>query len=278
MLTSLLRKTALPAVRAAASSPKNQFFGPRFPAQPSFLQLGYNMTSARRFSSNDDHEEKVKKSKLGMIASVGLGASMLMGKTKYVFVALKLTKAAPLASMILTSFTYSLFFGWPYAVGMVGLIFCHECGHAIAMNKYGVPFSPMVFIPFMGAVIAMKEQPRNSYQEAIIALGGPITGSIAAVALGGLGGITDSQLLYALADFGLMINLFNLLPIGSLDGGRIGAAVSPYFGAAGLVAGGGLIYAGMITNPIFYLIMMSGTYTTGKRLFGKARLTDSLIA
>jgi hypothetical protein len=70
---------------------------------------------------------------------------------KYVLVALKLTKMAPLASMVITSGTYALFFGWPYAIGMVGLIFFHECGHAVVMHRYNVPFSPMVFVPFMGA-------------------------------------------------------------------------------------------------------------------------------
>ncbi len=209
-----------------------------------------------------------QKSKAGMLASLGVGASILLGKTKYVLVALKLTKAAPLASMLLTSFAYSFIFGWPYAVGMVGLIFVHECGHAVVMHRYGVPFSPMVFVPFMGAVIAMKEEPRSCYEEAMIAFGGPVAGSLAAVGVGALGGAYDSQLLLALADFGLMINLFNLLPIGSLDGGRIGSAISPWVGVAGLGAGGLMIYANAVHNPIFYLIMLGGTYSSVVRLMG----------
>eukprot|EP01034_Spumella_vulgaris_P026273 gene26273-32828_t len=136
------------------------------------------------------------------------------------------------------------------------------------MHRYGVPFSPMVFIPFMGAVIAMKEEPRNAYEEAMIAFGGPVAGSVAALGVGALGGVYDSQLLYALADFGLMINLFNLLPIGSLDGGRIGNAVSPWIGVAGLGAGGLMIFNGLVHNPIFYLIMLGGTYSSASRLMG----------
>ena len=111
-------------------------------------------------------------SRAGLIASAALAGSFLFGKMKFVLVGLKLTKAMPLASMVLSSFAYSFFFGWPYAIGMVGLIFVHECGHAAVMNYYKVPFSPMVFIPFMGAVVAMKDSPRNSYEEAIIAFGG----------------------------------------------------------------------------------------------------------
>jgi Zn-dependent protease len=170
--------------------------------------------------------------------------------------------------MVLTSFAYSFFFGWPYAVGMVGLIFFHECGHALVMKKYGVPFSPMVFIPFMGAVIAMKEEPRNAYEEAMIAFGGPVLGSAAALGAGTVGAVTDSQLLYALADFGYMVNLFNLLPLGSMDGGRITNAVSPYFGLVGVAGGGAMIYASAVHNPLFYLILLGGTYSTAARIFG----------
>lgn len=294
MLSHLLRGSNRHAVKVASAPTRNSFEHNRIQSFNSLKKYkgclaisnqrmliascrGSSATvfylTERKLSANrhrdDDREDPEKKSKTGIIASAAVGASFLLGKTKYAFAALKLTKAAPMVSMVLTSFTYSLFFGWPYAVGMVGLIFCHECGHAVVMRHYGVPFSPMVFIPFMGAVIAMKEQPRNSYQEAMIALGGPVSGSVAALALSGAGTAMDSQLMFALADFGFMINLFNLLPIGSMDGGRIGSAVSPYFGVAGLATGGGLIYAGMVTNPIFYLIMLSGTWTTGKRLFGE---------
>lgn len=204
----------------------------------------------------------------GMIASLGLGASFLFGKTKFLLGALKITKAGPLLSMLATSATYSLFFGWPYACGMVGLIFVHECGHLVVMRHYGVPFSPMVFVPFMGAVIAMKEYPANSYQEAVIAFGGPLLGTAGALAVGMMGQVNDSQLLYALADFGYMINLFNLMPIGQLDGGRIGNAISPAFGVAGLLGGGYLLYEGLISNPIFYLVMAGGAYSTTNRVFG----------
>jgi hypothetical protein len=70
--------------------------------------------------------DKIMK-RLGSLGAVGY---LLLAKTKYVLVALKLTKAAPLVSMVLTSATYSLFFGWPFAVGMVGQTLLHELGHA----------------------------------------------------------------------------------------------------------------------------------------------------
>ncbi|GMH66354.1 hypothetical protein TrST_g8850 [Triparma strigata] len=205
---------------------------------------------------------------VGRLASLAAMGSVLFGKTKYILVGLKMTKMMPLVSMIGTSFAYSFFFGWPYSVGMVGLIFVHETGHAIALRHYGIPFSPMVMIPFMGAVIATKELPRNAYQDAMVAIAGPVAGSVGALSCAVAAGSTDSQLLYALADFGYMINLFNLMPIGSMDGGRIAGAIHPGIGAVGVLGAGGLIVAGAVHNPIFYLITAAGAYSSGRRLLG----------
>jgi len=196
------------------------------------------------------------------LASLGTAGILLAGKGKYVLGALKLTKFASLGSMLATVGTYSIFFGWPYAVGMVGLILVHESGHALVMHRLGIPFKPMVFIPFMGAAVAMKERPRDAYDEALVAFGGPVLGSLGAAGVGAAGIAMQSNLLIALSDFGFMINLFNLLPIGMMDGGRICGAVSPYAGMVGLGLGGAMIYNGMISNPIFYLVMLAGGYET----------------
>jgi len=147
---------------------------------------------------------------------VGTGAILLWGKGKYLLGALKLTKLASLGSMFLTIGTYSMFFGVPYAAGMVGLITVHEAGHALVMLQRGIPFSPMVFVPFVGATIAMKRMPEDAWEDALVAFGGPALGSAGALACSMGAYAMDSQLLYALADFGYMINLFNLLPIGMM--------------------------------------------------------------
>ena len=191
----------------------------------------------------------------------------MAGKGKYLIGALKLTKFASLGSMLITVGTYSMFFGLPYAAGMVGLILVHESGHALVMRKLGIPFSPMVFVPFLGAAVTMKRRPRDAYEEALVAFGGPVLGGLGAVGVNIAAFSTGSQLLFALADFGYMINLFNLLPIGMMDGGRICGALSPYAGVIGIGIGGTLIYNGMINNPIFYLIMMAGSYETFMRFY-----------
>lgn len=134
------------------------------------------------------------------------------------------------------------------------------------MNR-GIPFHPAVYVPFMGAVIATKKLPRDAWEDALIAAGGPVLGSLGAGAVAVAANATDSQLLYALADFGFMINLFNLLPIGSMDGGRIAGAISPYAGVAGLGLGGLMAYNGVVHNPIFYLILLAGGYDTFQRFY-----------
>jgi Zn-dependent protease len=199
-------------------------------------------------------------------------ASVLFGKTKYVLAALKVTKLASLGSMVLSIGAYSLVFGWPYAVGMVGLIFVHECGHAAVMVSRGMPFTPMVFIPFMGAVIATQKHPRDAWEDALIAAGGPVAGSLAAGTVAIAASATQSQLLYALADFGYMINLFNLLPIGSMDGGRWVGALSKYVGVVGTGLGGYIAYTGAVANPLFYLIWLAGGYETVQRFWNPHHL------
>lgn len=201
------------------------------------------------------------------LGAIGAGAAMLLANGKYALAALKLTKFASLGSMVLTIGTYSMFFGVPYAVGMVGLITVHEAGHALVMLNRGIPFSPMVFVPFIGATVAMNRRPRDAWEDALVGFGGPVLGSAGAAVCSLAGAATGSQLMFALADFGYMINLFNLLPIGMMDGGRITGALSPYAGVAGLGIGGTLAFSGSIQNPIFYLVLLAGGWETFQRFY-----------
>ncbi|KAG7342956.1 hypothetical protein IV203_020901 [Nitzschia inconspicua] len=234
------------------------------PASP----LHCNMGAVAYFSTNPPGRfPPTNNRRMGALGALGTGAVVLFGKTKYIIGALKWTKLASLGSMLLTVGTYSMFFGLPYAAGMVGLILVHEIGHALVMHQRGIPFSPMVFVPFMGAAIAMRQQPRDAWEDALVAFGGPVLGSVGAAAVGVAGHTMDSQLLIALADFGFMINLFNLLPLGSMDGGRIAGALSPYMNLAGVGMGAGLAFTGAIHNPVFYLILLAGGYETFQRFY-----------
>ena len=129
-------------------------------------------------------------------------------------------------TMLLSMFAYALIFGWRYAVGFVLLIFCHEMGHYLAAKQRGLAVGAPTFIPFVGAWIQMKEQPVDVETEAYVGIAGPVVGTLAAA---GCYYAADSSqgLMMALAYAGFMINLFNLIPLSPLDGGRITAIISP---------------------------------------------------
>jgi Zn-dependent protease len=126
-----------------------------------------------------------------------------------------------------------------FAAGFVVLMLVHELGHVIANRYYGISASPPIFIPFMGAVINLRQRPPNAKVEAIIGIGGPVLGTIGAIVCYLLYLQTGQQILLVTSYFGFMLNLFNLLPVPPLDGGRVTAAVSPWIWMLGL---GGLAW------------------------------------
>lgn len=130
-------------------------------------------------------------------------------------------------TMLLSMLAYSWVFGWRYAVGFVLLIFVHEMGHYLAARKRGLAVGMPTFIPFVGAWIEMKQMPHDVETEAFVGFAGPIAGTAGAMACYWLARQTGSELLLALAYSGCMLNLFNLIPVSPLDGGRITAIVSP---------------------------------------------------
>ena len=142
-------------------------------------------------------------------------------------------------TMLLSVVTYSFVFGWRYAAGFVGLIFCHEMGHFAAARQRGLEVGAPTFIPFVGAWIQLKQQPMDVETEAYVAMAGPVVGTFAAMACYYAADSVDSPLLLALAYAGLMLNLFNLIPLSPLDGGRITSIISPktwWIGAPLIVA------------------------------------------
>jgi Zn-dependent protease len=184
--------------------------------------------------------EKVKKF-FAPLAVVGV----LLGKFKAVLI--PVLKFLPIilktgGSMLLTIGFYAMIYGWQFAVGFVLLIFVHECGHLLAAKRIGLKVGAPVFIPFMGAFIALKEAPRNAWIEAQVGIGGPILGSVGAALCLGIYKLTGHTMFIALAYTGFFLNLFNLAPVGFLDGGRIVTAISPWFWLAGIVIIGLMLF------------------------------------
>jgi Zn-dependent protease len=137
-------------------------------------------------------------------------------------------------SMALSIFVYQFSFGWIGALGFVLLILVHELGHVVANLHYDLPASAPLFIPYLGAVINLRKNPPNARVEAIVGIAGPLAGPAASLAVFAWYLATGSQRALVLSWFGFSMNLFNLLPVPPLDGGRVAAAVSPWIWVLGL--------------------------------------------
>jgi len=154
--------------------------------------------------------------------------------------------------MLISVWVYAQLWGWWFAAGFVLLIFIHECGHLIVAKIFGLRVGAPMFIPFLGAVILLKENPRNAWVEACVGIGGPLLGAAGALGCAMIYLSGGSPLFLALAYTGFFLNLFNLAPIGQLDGGRIVTALSPWLWVVGYV----IMVAYAIYSPGFLLILI----------------------
>jgi Zn-dependent protease len=198
---------------------------------------------------------------------------------------LKLGKFAwTFSTMGATILLYAQRYGFPYAAGLVGLIFVHELGHGFAARMMGMPVGPPVFIPFVGAFIALKEQPKSAWQEAIIGAGGPffgLLGGLAVLSLSRMG--IARELMLGLAYSTGLINIFNLIPFLGLDGDRITRGLdglqlvfTAAFVASVAVLQGGLgERAGPMLLIIAALLAMKGIYRHYKRAPSPVSLIDT---
>ena len=143
-----------------------------------------------------------------------------------------------LFSMFVSAAVYVWIGGWWFGIGLVVLLFVHEMGHVLEAKR----------------LITLKEMPHNAWREAKLAIAGPLLGSAGALAIYLVGVAYDSQSLKALAFLGFFINLFNLLPVVPLDGGRITAALHPVLWLVGFLGLLGLVI--WKPNPILIIILL----------------------
>src|ERR1700726_3158428 len=156
------------------------------------------------------------------LAVIGVMIAKFFAKLK--FLILPALKFLPIllksgGTMLLMIWVYTAMWGWKFGVGFVLLLLVHECGHLIVAKKFGLKVGAPVFIPFMGAFIALKEAPRNAWMEACVGIGGPVVGSSGGPGFHLFGENFHAPGFLALAWFGYFLNLFNLTPVGMLDGG-----------------------------------------------------------
>jgi Zn-dependent protease len=131
-----------------------------------------------------------------------------------------LSKVSTFSTMLLSIGAYWTLYGWWFAIGLVLAIYVHEMGHVYALRQFGFAASAPTFVPFLGAFVRMKQHPVSASEDARVGLAGPIWGTAAAIALFAAYYATGSGMLAAIAHFAAWLNLFNLLPVWQLDGGR----------------------------------------------------------
>lgn len=189
----------------------------------------------------------------GSLVAWGLAALGILTKVK--FLGTFVTMAATIGS-------FALFFDWRFAVGLVGLILVHELGHAGVGRALGLGVSAPTFVPFLGAFVRVDE--RDARSSVAVSLAGPVIGGLAALAAWGIGVAIDSDFWRALAYTGFLLNLFNLIPVPPLDGGRIAEAVSTRLWIAGLAGLAVLCYVRF--NPLLLILLLLGALQVWGRL------------
>ncbi|WNR43585.1 site-2 protease family protein [Paenibacillus roseipurpureus] len=203
-------------------------------------------------------DDKQKPARKKSPLAIGGFLAVLLSQGKLLVAALKFGKVGgAVISMFITIWAYAYLAPLPFAIGIVVMILIHELGHVLAAKMKGLPVSAPVFIPFLGALITMKKNPTDAVTEAFIGIGGPILGTVGGVAAFGLGVYLDSGVIVSVAYAAFYLNLFNLLPIHPLDGGRISTAVTRWLWLLGLI--GGLIVIVYIdsyfsSKVIFFII------------------------
>jgi len=197
-------------------------------------------------------------------AGVLAALAFVLAKLKTLLLLLpKLKVLTTSGSMLVSIAAYSLIWGWRFAIGFVVLLFVHEMGHVIQLRREGVQASAPVFIPFLGAAVWAKSLGGNALAEARVGLAGPVLGTIGAALCIPIAIVTGSDMWRALAFTGFFLNLFNLLPVVPLDGGRAFAAMAPWMWFAGFF--GIIVLVFVWPNPIIVLIALLAGYELYRR-------------
>jgi Zn-dependent protease len=251
---------------------------------PELLPPGYRIVRADDQSPVDQarppHADQ-RKAGAG-IAGIGLtllafwtkvkGLLLILLNFKWIAIAGKLLLSG--GSLIASIWLWSTIFGWPFATGFVLLIFVHEMGHVIALYWRGIRASVPIFIPFFGAFVALREMPPNARVEAEVAIAGPLLGTIGAAVCYAVGALGGGQIWYALASAGFFINLFNMLPVIPLDGGRVVGALSPKLWLIGLAAIAALAIFWHGAGLIFIVLIVALSWRRIVSAFHPALATD----
>ena len=160
---------------------------------------------------------------------------------------LVVVKAGKLLLALASFAAYAFLLTWQFAVIIVGMLVIHECGHLRCMKHYGMKTRGIYLIPLLGAAAVAEDDFPSRRAEATIALAGPLTGAVLAAGTGLVYFATRNGTFAAAAAWMALVNLFNLLPVVPLDGGRVVKSITCSIGSrTGLAA----VIAGMLLGAV----------------------------
>src|SRR5271157_4758657 len=156
-------------------------------------------------------------------------------------------------TMCLSAFVYSFMMGIWFSIGFVLLLFVHEMGHVIALKIKKLPASAPVFIPLLGAAI-FSPNFGTKEDESFVGFGGPFLGALSCLAMFFIWKIIPNHpnMFLMLGYTATIINLFNLVPIRPLDGGRITQILGTWFLYVGIASL--LIITFFIREPVILFV------------------------
>ena len=231
--------------------PRAEDTGPERPIEGEYLAPSDHPASGRNWRAAGGSAVG-----LALVAAKFKGLLFALLNFKWIFFGAKYGLTA--FSFLATIWFYGIFFGWKFGIVFVLLIAIHEAGHVIFVRGFGLSAQPIVFVPGFGAFTSWTGQLDSVYKEAIIAFGGPLMGTLGSAACLALGLIDHDKFWIACAYTGFFLNLFNMVPFGFFDGGRIAGAITPMLWVGGLVV---LIGAAIVFhwwNPILLIFVLLG--------------------
>jgi Zn-dependent protease len=169
----------------------------------------------------------------GLLGGLAALLAAILAYGKYIVVFGKF--GATLGSMLVSFGAYAFLFGPWFAAGLILKIVGHEMGHVLEIRRQGMQATAPVFIPFVGAAIFQRQHATDALHQAEIGIAGPVAGTVGATVAFVFFSLTHQPFLLLWAYLGFLINLFNLIPFGMLDGGWVMAAASKWFQVVGIV-------------------------------------------
>lgn len=195
---------------------------------------------------------------------------LLFALTKGKLLLLGLTKLPTLLSMFVSLGFYWSMWGWKFALGFIVSMYIHEMGHVWMLGRYGIKATAPMFVPGFGAFVRLQQYPATEIEDARVGLAGPLWGLAAAAASYGVYAATGSPIWAAIAQSGAWINLFNLIPVWQLDGGRGMRSLTRGQRALVALAAAGMWYATSHEDRQNMFLIIIAVCAAGRAVMGEA--------